>query len=558
MSDVFQKLLALYTFISLKRKYQLLLILILTIFSSILEAVSLGAIIPLLNFFNNPNDLTFLESNKLFNFLLTFENIEFVIFAKFFIVLIVISTCLRLILIWASNYVSQTIYADLSLLLFANSISLSYLEYKNMDSNDTISNILIKSSTIQSSITSIINIVISLIMVTFIFLTLIYVQFELTIYILLILAIFYTLLSKKISSIFRYNGKVIAKQVPYLHQLINSSIRSYKQIILNKFHFKYLSKFMYSLIKIRDVTVSNIFLSQSPRYLLEGLTILIITLYLLSVFSSSSNNFTEISVIAFIAASGQRLLPIINALYSNFMSLNSNHQSLTDVLSGIRQKKHSLPLINNKKFEFKKTIEIKQINFKYKNSKKITIRNFSLNIKKGEKVAIVGESGAGKSTLVDIIMGLIKPSSGKILVDGLDINKDILSWQNNISTVSQDPYLFNMSVKDNLNLFNNLKKNKIDSLVNIFKLNDLISLNKIGDNGALISGGQRQRIALAQAFSLNKDLVILDESTNAIDLLLEAKILKNVFSIFKDTTVIIIAHRNETIKLCDRVINFKK
>jgi len=554
MNEVLNNLIKLFSLISIKRKYQLFLVFIFTVSCSFLEALSLSSIIPLLNLFSNPNGITSNEF-KLFELLNYLGINNFNIFAKIFIFLILASTLSRIFLIWISNYISQSIFMDLSIKVYENTLHYSYLKFKKLDTSEVISNILIKSSTVQSSISSIVNIFISLIMISIISSTILFVELELTLYLATFLTVFYFTLSFYTSKLLKENGKILARHSPLQHQIISSSIYSYKQSKINKFQKKYVGLFFNSLNIVRKIFVQNIFLSQSPRYILEGLIILLITFYLLMIYDNQNSAFTKISLIAFIVASGQRLLPIMNALYSNYLSLNSNHHSLNDVLDSI---KINVDNNNNKKIlPFNEKIEISNISFKYPNEEKYILKNFSVTINKGEKIAIIGESGCGKTTFTDLLMGLVNPNNGTIKSDGINIKDNIDGWQKNINCISQNPYLINDTVERNIKLFNHVSKKDFDKIVSIFQLQDIINLKSVGDNGSLISGGQKQRVSLARAFALNKNLLILDESTNAIDLSAEKKIIKKLFSFYKNTTILIIAHRKETINLCERVIKIK-
>jgi ATP-binding cassette subfamily B protein len=376
---------------------------------------------------------------------------------------------------------------------------------------------------------------------------------------------FYLLISRYTTKKFLFNGKVIASEIPKQHTTISGSFRSFKDMVLDNIQGLFISNFVSSIKKIRKITVSNIFLSQAPRYLLEGFVMCIIAGYLLILYNNGHSQFSSISTIAFIAAAGQRLLPIINAFYSNFQSLNSNNQSLEDILKTLLNK-NKISKFNEElnkpinPFPFKKSIEFKNVSFKYSNKKKLVLKNVSFTINKGEKVALIGPSGFGKTTLVDLLMGLLKPSSGEILVDGINIRENINGWKTNLSCVSQDPFFFNTSIKNNIRLFNKdgNKRNYLNNLIEFFELKKIIKISNVGDNGSLISGGQKQRIALARTYFKKRSIVILDEATNALDIRLEKKILRRIVSSVEEHTLIIIAHRKESISLCNKVIDLSK
>jgi ABC-type bacteriocin/lantibiotic exporter with double-glycine peptidase domain len=179
-------------------------------------------------------------------------------------------------------------------------------------------------------------------------------------------------------------------------------------------------------------------------------------------------------------------------------------------------------------------------------------------------VGIVGSSGAGKTTFVDCILGLLKPTSGKILCNDLNIHSNIYKWHEKIGYVSQSVFLLDATLEKNIAF--ELENGPID--VNLMKyalngaklldLNNKLSKSKnpnVGENGSRISGGQRQRVAIARALYRNASILILDESTNSLDKKTESEILDLVANLKKQKTVIIISHDKETLKNCDRILS---
>ena len=212
------------------------------------------------------------------------------------------------------------------------------------------------------------------------------------------------------------------------------------------------------------------------------------------------------------------------------------------------------------KFEkLKSLISLEDVSFQY--GSKTILNHLNLEIKKGEKIAFVGKSGAGKTTIVDLILGLYKVDSGKVLVDGLDIKDlEIESFRKCIGYVPQDPILFNRSLRENLLWANETQSD--EEIMNICTLagagefvnhlsHGLDTL--MGERGTKLSGGERQRIALARALSRKPELLILDEATSALDSHSEKLIQEAIDNLDQETTVIIIAHRLSTIRKSDRI-----
>ena len=205
-------------------------------------------------------------------------------------------------------------------------------------------------------------------------------------------------------------------------------------------------------------------------------------------------------------------------------------------------------------------IEFKNVSFSYHKDSKQIIDNLSLKIKSNSSVAIVGESGSGKSTIIKLIIGLIKYEQGKILIDNNELSKlNLNSLYDNISYVSQDSPIFDGTLRENLVFDKKISDEEIIKILKLVKLEKFYSRLKdgldteLGEKGIRMSGGERQRVALARLFFENSKIVILDEATSAMDNITEKNVMNNIVRNLKNKTLIIIAHRLETIKDVDNI-----
>jgi ABC-type bacteriocin/lantibiotic exporter with double-glycine peptidase domain len=223
--------------------------------------------------------------------------------------------------------------------------------------------------------------------------------------------------------------------------------------------------------------------------------------------------------------------------------------------------------ISSKKIFLNKEIDLKNINFKYSDSGPFILQNINLNIKKGTTIGLIGESGIGKTTLINIILGLMRPTSGSVCIDGVDIFENIKNWQSQIGYVPQNIYLSDDTIKKNIAFA--LPEEKIDNIAvnkaaTNAKLDGLVNNlsngldTKIGEFGDRISGGQRQRIAIARALYTDPKVFILDECTNSLDLKTEKQIVDEVNSLKGKKTIIMISHRLSTLENCDHVYKIDK
>jgi len=205
------------------------------------------------------------------------------------------------------------------------------------------------------------------------------------------------------------------------------------------------------------------------------------------------------------------------------------------------------------------SIEIKNLSFSYSVDKEI-LRSINIEIKKGQKIAIIGASGSGKTTLAHLLVGLYPLQKGDILFDGISVKKIGLSRvRENIFLVLQNPQLFNDTIAKNLTLGDLVEKEKLDFAIETAQLREYIDSLKdgletrIGRDGVKLSGGQRQRLSIARMVIQNPNIVILDESTSALDVHTESRLFKALEEYLKDKTTIIIAHRLSTIRKADYI-----
>ena len=261
-----------------------------------------------------------------------------------------------------------------------------------------------------------------------------------------------------------------------------------------------------------------------------------------------------------------RLLPSLNK-FSNginriiflYPSLDTAYENICDAKRR-RQPKETA----ENKLTFNDSINVQNVVWQYYDSERKILDDISLEIKKGDSVAIIGESGAGKTTLGDMLLGLYKPMKGKITVDGQDVSSSPKQWSEIISYVSQTVYLLDGTVRDNVVFgYREVDEDRIWSALEQAQLKEFVKNlpegldTVVGEAGVRFSGGQRQRIAIARALYSQPDVLLLDEATAALDNDTEADVMEAIESFKGRKTLIIIAHRLSTIKNCNKVYEVK-
>ena len=315
----------------------------------------------------------------------------------------------------------------------------------------------------------------------------------------------------------------------------------------------------------------NSVLSVTPRYIIEiGLLLIIFLIFIFFNFILGDLN-QSLPVITFISVAAIRLIPAFRMIASSINHINFRSTHLSSVLLELKnlQKENYNNEENHdyeKNFNFENQIKISNVKFKYKEQKNDSLNIKNIEIKKGEKIGVIGQSGSGKTTFINVLLGFLSPYSGEILVDGKNIYKNIFNWSKIIGYVPQEINFLDDKISKNIALGvdeNKIDKDKLENSINVSNLKEFVKNKKdgldtiIGNNALKVSGGQRQRIGIARALYGEPQVLILDEATNSLDKENEIDIINDVISI-KNLTSIIIAHRVESLKKCDKIIVFEK
>ena len=295
-------------------------------------------------------------------------------------------------------------------------------------------------------------------------------------------------------------------------------------------------------------------LSKIPKYFLETVALIsLIIIFIIFLPLVDNINFL-IPILGTISIFVIRLIPVYNSITSSLHVVKFNWPIYLEIIKDVEktqllQEKNSTQ-INEKNFIFKNNIEFKILNFSYSNTNKKIFDNANFNFYKGKVNGIIGESGVGKSTLVDLLTCLLTPQKGEILADGVNINEIATQWRKIIGYVPQSINLIDGSIAENIGFaVDSIDKNKINRILKKLNLEKFINSLKdgidtnIGERGAKLSGGQKQRIGIARALYHKPQILILDESTNALDNEAEKMILQDIIALKSEITIIIISHR---------------
>ena len=313
-------------------------------------------------------------------------------------------------------------------------------------------------------------------------------------------------------------------------------------------------------------------LSQMPIYALHAVAfggMILLCLALVDQHTLSSGDALKqiVPIIGVFAFAGQRMLPELSKMFYSIAAIEAGVASVVAVHSDLATRDNERPLASAPPVAMglRDCFELQAVNFYYPNAEHASIRDISFKIGVGDKIGIVGTSGAGKTTLADIILGLLRPTAGRLVVDGKAITSDNLgAWQQTVGYVPQSIFLLDASIAENIALGaspEDIDMKALRAAAEIAQLRSFVEDElpegydtPVGERGVRLSGGQRQRIGIARALYHAADLIVLDEATSALDNLTEREVMSAVDQLPGDKAIVIIAHRLGTVRQCDRIM----
>ena len=364
-------------------------------------------------------------------------------------------------------------------------------------------------------------------------------------------------------------GKERLKSNELRFMVVNEAFSAVKEIKVGGLEQTYIDSFSNSAQTFaRTISAASV-ISLLPKFFLEAVAFGGILLIILSMMGESGDLNTALPILSLYIFAGYRLMPSLQAIYGSFSALTFISPSLDKLHDDVKNLK--LPEKNQDLgvFSFNEKITLKNVCYNYPNTSRTSLKNINLNIPANSTIGFIGATGSGKTTIIDIILGLLEPKSGTLEVDENIITKhNSRSWQRSIGYVPQEIFLADNTIAANIAFgvepgdINQEAVKKASKIANLheFVMDELPNQYQttIGERGVRLSGGQRQRIGIARALYHNPKVVILDEATSALDNQTEKTVMDAVSNIKKDVTIILIAHRLNTVKNCDIIFKLEK
>jgi ABC-type bacteriocin/lantibiotic exporter with double-glycine peptidase domain len=554
-----------------KRKKDVKIVFFLSILSSLAESISIAMLVPFVSFFISPDNYIFNNLfENFFHFLGTTSQKDILKIVSFsFVFIVLLSSFIKLQYIKSSNKLTDDIASDFRIKIFKFLINQKFSYYFKHGSNEILSNLSQKTGSFAVIIFSTIN-VINSVLISLAVVTILIINEPLytPLIIISILLFFFIIFKIKSASVLK-KGQTINLNQNFMIDIFQNTVGYLPEIIvynLRKFFLTTLSKVSKEIAK-SGAEIRTI--SMSPKIYLE--TFIIIFVVLIVYFSDFGQRSIEsnISYLAILAYGSQKCLPLLNSIYNLSINFRASVPTVNSFLSILDDDK--INEIKDHEYEnlkFEKKITLDNLSFQYDKNLPNILNQFSFDIAKGDKIAIKGQTGTGKSTLINIILGLLKPSKGRILIDDVLIkSENIKNWQKNIAIVPQTVFLNDATILENIAIgldINDIDQKKVESSAKIAQIDTFIKslpnkyYEKVAERGVRLSGGQRQRVGIARALYRDAKVIILDEPTNALDIETEKLVIDSISQFNKDITLILISHSDTSLKYFDKIIDLDK
>jgi ABC-type multidrug transport system fused ATPase/permease subunit len=553
------------------RRRQFWLLLMLMIFTSFAEMLTIGAVMPFLAALTEPSRVFDLPVAQPFIRLIGLSDASELLapLTVLFILAAIFAGIMRLTLLRASILFSFAVGSELCNSVYRRTLHQPYLVHLERNSSEVINGVSIKTNEVIFYILiPTLNFIGGIVLLISLVSVLIFLAPISAISVFLIFGLMYAVVVKRIKGRLKVNSQNIALESNKTIQYLQEGLGGIRDILIDGTQEVFCAIYRNADQALRRAQGSNQFISVSPRFIMEAAAMVLIACVAYVVAQQSDGITETIPILAALALGMQRMLPASQQVYQAWSTIQGTQVSLQDTLELLKQPLPShVDESSQIALEFKRELSLNGISFRYKPEAPYILKNIDLVIPKGSRIGIIGTTGSGKTTLIDIVMGLLDPTEGVMVVDGEKItSRNLKSWRKHIGHVPQSVFLTDGTVQENIAF--GVPADAVDAmrvhraagkaqLATTIEAWPLRYQNFVGERGSHLSGGQQQRVGIARALYKEADLLIFDEATSALDNLTEASIMREIETLGKDITVIVVAHRLNVLENYDQVLEIK-
>ena len=550
-----------------RRRRQLGLLGTLILLSGFSEAASLGALVPFLGVLMSPEQVSRYPgaASVMAAFGMTTADQLVLPFAALFAVVGLVAAALRLLLLWSSGRLTHGISGDLSIEIYRRTLYQPYPTHIARNSSVLLAGVAHKAYGATNLLTAQINLVTDVVILVAVVSALLAIHPVAAALAGVGFAGSYTLASWVTRRRLVHNGRLMAREQTHIIQVVQEGLGGIRDILLDWTQPVYVDVYGKSSARLRRAAGDNQFFVGAPRFVLEAVGIVSIV-GLASWLSRTSGGISAaLPVLGVLALAAARLLPVMQQAYASWSSMLQNVVQVSEVLDILDQplppEAHMPP---PSPLRLQHEIRFQDVKFRYTHDGPWVLDGLNLSIPRGIRIGIVGGTGTGKSTLLDLLAGLLEPTEGSILVDGLPVTDVRLrAWQRSVAHVPQSIYLSDSTLAENIAFGippKAIDMERVRQAAAEAKIADFIEGRPesysamIGERGIRLSGGERQRVGIARALYKRGSVLVFDEATSALDNTTEQSVMDTIKNLKRDLTIIIIAHRVTTVRHCDRFI----
>lgn len=558
---------ALYRTLPTRRRREAWLTIGLMLIGALAEVLSVGSIVPFLAVLTDPTRLSAIPIVGEVIAGLSPGTDLVAVTAVAFMALFLLSGLLRLLLAKVSQALAFNIAHDLSVVAFAKLIRQPYPYYVARHSGEALSQFEklhnITFTVLLSGVQALISSVIALLLIVL----LVVINPEVAMISAGVLIGIYLLISLAVQPVLKRNSTVGSIHAERRIRRVQEALGGIRDILLDRSQPAFEREFEYSADHFRRASATNAFISQAPRILIEMVGMAMIGGYAWYLAGQSGGVTAAIPMLGALALGAQRLLPMLQQSYVGWSSFLGNRQNVFDVVALLSLDAHDPPEPVEGAKVFDRSIRFSGVGFSYPTDGTV-LGEIDFAIAKGERIGIAGTTGSGKSTLMDLLLGLLEPSAGAILIDGVPLDERSRSaWQAEIAHVPQAIYLIDDTIAANIAFgvaASAIDQARVEHAARAAGIAEFIDrlpdgyATRTGERGVRLSGGQRQRIGIARALYKRASVLVFDEATSALDTRTEDGVMASIAALAADITIVMIAHRLTTLKDCDRVIHLEK
>lgn len=552
--------------LSPRRHMQFIGIFVLMMISAFAEMANIGAILSFLTALTAPESLI---DNPYLRPILHFANIQdskqLLLFVAISFALITgLTNGLRLAVVWGSTRLSFGAGADLSSKAYRSTLYQPYEVHISRNTSEILNGVG-KVNEVVVAINLVFNLLSSSIMIVAILIAIIAVEPLVALGATIGFGLIYVGVIGITKNKLLQNSRRVASESTRVIKALQEGLGGIRDILIDGSQEIFCETYQNSSARSRRAQGNIEIIKASPRYIVEslGIALILILSYLIAVSSESVSK--VIPVLGALGLASQRLLPVLQGAYTSWSGIRGMQASLIDALTILQQpiKEYQMSPMGPE-IKFEKKIELINLSFQYGRDGAQVISGVNFEILKGDRIGIIGTTGGGKSTLLDIVMGLLRPTSGEVRVDGIAVSEvNAASWMRHIAHVPQAIYLSDSSIEENIAFgvpIAEIDPARVRSAAMQAHISNAIESwpNKyntiVGERGVRLSGGQRQRIGIARALYKNADVIIFDEATSALDNETEAGVMAAIEELSESLTILMIAHRVTTLRGCTKII----